>query len=358
MARQESHVAILGAGPVGVESALYADALGLPFTVYERGEPGDYLSHWGHVRLFTPWGMNTTPLGRAALLMNQPRAKLPGDADVLTGREFREAYVVPLATQPPLAGRIHTKTPVLRVGRGRSRFRLLVRGPDGKERVEEADVVLDCTGNYHNPRFLGEGGIPAIGEMVAREQIAWGLEDVLAAREKVYAERNILLIGAGLSAATTACLLSALSQKSPGTWTTWAARGPGSTPLKRPMSDPLRERDQVVAKANMLATRGEGNVEFRPSSQVEAVESKGKDAGFVVRFAGDDRPLEVERIIANVGYWPDDRLAASLGEERSGYFVMGVKAGGTGFLLKQAQDQIREAFAKVTGKATDLYKKK
>jgi hypothetical protein len=357
MARPETHVAILGAGPIGLEAALYADALGLPFTIYERGEPGDYLNAWGHVRLFTPWGQNVSPLGRAALLANKPRATLPGDADLLTGREFREAYLVPLATQPPLAGHVHAKHMVLRVGRGK-RFRLLLRGPDGKERVEEADVVLDCTGSYASPRFLGEGGIPAVGELVAREHIAWGLEDLLGAKEKHYAERNILVIGAGMSAATTVCLLSALAKKHPGTWTTWAARGPNSTPLKRPMSDPLKERDQIAARANMLATRGEGNVEFRPSSQVEAIESRGKDGGFLVQFAGDKKPLEVERVIANVGYQADDRLAAALGDHRAGYFVLGVKASGTAFLMRQGQDQVREAFAKITGKVTDLYKKR
>ncbi|MGL4551887.1 MAG: FAD-dependent oxidoreductase, partial [Gemmataceae bacterium] len=345
MPRPEPHLAILGAGPVGLEAALYADALGLPFAVYERGEPGDYVNSWGHVRLFTPWGQNTSTLGRAALHANSPRGTLPADADVLTGREFRDAYLVPLATQQPLAGRVHPKTAVLRVGRGRSRFRLLLRGPDGKERVEEADAVLDCTGNYANPRFLGEGGIPAVGELVAREHVAWGLEDVLGAREKHYAERNVLVIGAGMSAATTVCLLAALAAKSPGTWTTWAARGPGSTPLKRPMSDPLRERDQVAGRANMLATRGEGNVEFRPSSQVESIESKGKDAGFVVHFAGDKKPVEVERVIANVGHAADDRLAGALGDSRAGYFVLGVKAAGTAFLMRQGQDQVREAFA-------------
>ena len=50
-------VAILGAGPVGLEAALYAAALRLPFTVYERGRVGEHLRRWGHVRLFSPFGI-------------------------------------------------------------------------------------------------------------------------------------------------------------------------------------------------------------------------------------------------------------------------------------------------------------
>ena len=60
-------VAILGAGPIGLEAALYAKALEFPFTVYERGRIGEFMLRWGHVRLFSPFGVNKTPLGVAAI---------------------------------------------------------------------------------------------------------------------------------------------------------------------------------------------------------------------------------------------------------------------------------------------------
>src|SRR5437660_3894700 len=65
-------LAILGAGPIGVEAALYARSLNLPVTLYERGRIGEHLRRWGHVRLFSPFGMNVTPLGRSALLAADP----------------------------------------------------------------------------------------------------------------------------------------------------------------------------------------------------------------------------------------------------------------------------------------------
>src|SRR5207248_3508807 len=159
----------LGAGPVGLEAALDAATLRLPFTVFERGRVGEHLRQWGHVRLFSPFGMNSTPLGRAFLPSVEPGTDLPGDNDLLTGREHVTAYLEPLASSPPLARHLRTETDVLSVGRrgllkgdypgearrARQPFRLLVRGPGGKERVEEADVVLDCTGTYRTPRWLG-----------------------------------------------------------------------------------------------------------------------------------------------------------------------------------------------------------
>src|SRR5262249_6079802 len=146
-------------------------------------------------------------------------------------------------------------------GRAAHPFRLLLRGGDGKERVEEADVVLDCTGTYGNPRHLGDGGVPAVGELALRGHIAWGVEDVLGEKRDHYAGRTVLVVGAGHSAATTVCNLAALAEKHPETWTIWLARGAGSQPLRRQVNDPLPERDALCGRANRLATRGEGNIE-------------------------------------------------------------------------------------------------
>ena len=50
-------------------------------------------------------------------------------------------------------------------------FRLLVERPDATERVEFADVVLDCTGTYSNPNPTGADGIAAPGERAAGSRI-------------------------------------------------------------------------------------------------------------------------------------------------------------------------------------------
>src|SRR4051812_32474665 len=110
-------VAVLGAGPVGLEAALYAKALGLGVAVYERGQVAEHLQRWGHVKLFSPFGMNASPLGLQTLLREKPTRAFPGDADVVTGRQLREAYHVPLAESTALLESLHTQTAVLHVGR-------------------------------------------------------------------------------------------------------------------------------------------------------------------------------------------------------------------------------------------------
>ena len=62
-----ARIAILGAGPIGLEAALYAHYLGYDVDVYERGRVADSVRAWGHVRMFSPLAMNCSLLGLAAL---------------------------------------------------------------------------------------------------------------------------------------------------------------------------------------------------------------------------------------------------------------------------------------------------
>jgi thioredoxin reductase len=401
-------IAVLGAGPVGLEAALYAAALRLPVAVYEADRPGEYLRRWGHVRLFSPFSMNSTPLGRSRL---REAGELPGDADLLTGREHVDAYLEPLAQLPELRDHVHAQTLVVQVGRkgllkeeaigearrGREPFRLLLRAADGKERVEEADVVLDCTGTYGSHRWLGDGGIPAAGEPAAERHVAYGLEDVLGERRARYADKTTVVVGGGFSAATTVCNLAALAEKHPATWVIWLARAAGTQPIKRIVNDPLRERDRMAVRANTLATRADGCVEFHPLSAVDAVECGGPDGPFKLRGRRDGKPTtwEADRLIANVGYSPNSRLyrelqfhecyatlgpmalaaallkhagadcltlpaqgAATLRNPEPNFFVLGAKSYGrnSAFLLRAGFAQVREAFTLIAGRADlDLY---
>src|SRR4029077_12688336 len=103
-------------------------------------------------------------------------------------------------------------------GRGQQPFRLLLKEAKGRERVEEANIVLDCTGTYGQHRWLGDGGIPALGELAAEPLISYGLEDVHGQRRAIYAGKTVLVVGAGYSAATTVCNLATLAEDSPETW--------------------------------------------------------------------------------------------------------------------------------------------
>jgi thioredoxin reductase len=380
MAKAGPRLAVLGAGPIGLEAAILAHKLGLSVTVYERGRVAENLERWGFVRLFTPFGSNSTTIGRSIVRAERKGHDLPGDNDFLTGREHVAAYLQPLAASSLLANVIKTEQQVIAVSRTgtlkadlpreSSPFRMLLRDSKGTESYADADVVFDCTGTYGNPRHLGDGGLPAIGELAARQLIASGLEDILGGQKSKYAGKTILLVGAGYTAATHVDLLADLAKQAPETWVIWLARGPRSTPLPRIANDPFRERDKLAVRANSLATRGEGNVEFHPSSIIESIVSLGQDKGFQVteRVVGIRKSWDVDRIIASVGYRPDFSIYRELQVQECpihegpangsifttepNFFILGAKSRGrdSQFLLKTGLDQVREALAKVTGK--------
>lgn len=372
-------VAVLGGGPIGLEAALYAAAAGLPVAVYEQGPPAAHLDRWGFLRMFTPFGMNATPLGRQTLA--REHRELPADADLVTGREFRDAYLLPLAKSAALKDRVFAETRVLAVGRAGWRkgdavkalppFRLLVRGADGKERFEAADVILDCTGTFGRPNWVGDGGIPAAGEAQARSHFSYWPEDVAGAKRGHFANKSVAVVGGGYSAATTVCELAALAETEQSTWVVWLTDGSNTTPLPRDPGDPLKERDRLAAKANHLAARCDGNLEFHSQVRLDELVCHGPDQGFRItgRVAGKPQTWEVERVVANVGYRPDLSFCAELrvGEpagqietDEPGYFILGAKAKGrdSGFLLRDGHDHVRRAFAVILGKpGLDLYRK-
>ena len=90
-------IAILGAGPIGLEAGLYARQLKLPFTIFEQGRVGEHLMRWGHVKLFSPFAMNATALGRKAIHSVKLEHAFPADDACISGREHVERYLAPLA---------------------------------------------------------------------------------------------------------------------------------------------------------------------------------------------------------------------------------------------------------------------
>ncbi|HMC11803.1 MAG TPA: NAD-binding protein, partial [Pirellulaceae bacterium] len=184
-----ARLAILGAGPIGLEAALYARFLGYEVVVYERGDVAASVRQWGHVRMFTPFGMNRTTLGLAAIQAQDESYRPPADDALLTGQEWADGYLLPLAGTDLLSDHLRLNTTVIAVGkeellkgdmpghadRGDWSFRVLSRDVAGQGQVELFDGVLDCTGVFATANWLGSGGIPAIGETELRGSIEYRL---------------------------------------------------------------------------------------------------------------------------------------------------------------------------------------
>ncbi len=301
-----TRIAILGAGPIGLDAALAAAARGDDFTVFEAAPTvAGYVRRWGHVRTFTPWDMNVSPRMRAAL----PDA--PAGAGLPTGDELAHELLEPVAALPALRGRIRCATRVLAVGRegllkheaiGATRraqrpLRLLVEAADGGEAIVHADVVLDATGTYGHPNRLGDGGIAAVNERRFEDRIERFLP-AFADQPAAWAGRTILLTGAGHCAQTAARALARFARDAPGTRVVWAVRNPAPD-WGAVAHDPLPERAALNAAAAQLAAGASPALTLRAGRVTEALRAAaGGDRIAVTLRNGVTEEIAVDRILA------------------------------------------------------------
>ncbi len=316
-------IAILGAGPVGLEAALLAASKGHDVHVFERGRVGEHVRNWSHVTFFSPWELNRSPWGVAAL--TESGADLAADDVFPTGAEYLSGYLEPLAALPKLEGRIHEGCEVVAIARdgalkgahvgGRDDalgpFNLLVRQGDD-ERYEHADLVIDTTGAYRAHNALGPGGLPALGETRADTLIERYVPDVLGADRDLYAGKRVLVVGAGYSAVTSLKLLHALKADEPSTHVSWLVLGEDE-PYEVLPDDPLPQRSALATFGNAAASGGVDGITTLRSSRVEALRTLDDGALEVtISRGGSPQRFVVDRVVSNVGYRPDLELAREL----------------------------------------------
>ena len=305
-------------------------------------------------------------------------------------------YLRPLAESEPLRECIREGVEVLYVGRDgigkkdliggpreRHPFRLLLARQQAEE-IAEADVVIDCSGTYGNPNWMGNGNIPALGERELRRQISYTLQDLLGTEREKYSRQRVLLVGSGHSAATA---LDALIQL-PDTSVIWIAQTAEKSPLPIFPDDPLPERARLSEKANELARDGNPRIAYRPATLVERLRRKGESFEVELHSMKERRQetIVVDRILAYVGYHPDNRIyrelqmhecyasmgpmklsAALLGSSSAdclandfhgvdvltnpepNFFVLGSKSYGknSNFLIRIGLEQVREIFSSI-----------
>jgi hypothetical protein len=316
-------IAILGAGPTGLEAALAAAEAGRPFTLYEAAPTvAGNVRAWGHVRLFTPWEMNVSPRMRRHL--EAAGREVPGGPECPTGHDLAERLFEPLGALPEIAPNLRLGARVLGIGRegllkheeiataerGRRPFRILLTDESGREWTETADVVIDATGTWGHPNTLGNGGIPAPGERALAGEIRRDIPDLAAERED-WAGRTVLLAGAGHSAQTAVRALAELAKEAPGTRVVWALRNP-EPGWGTHEGDPRPERAGLAATAAELAGGASPAVEARRGVIVEEIAKPNGRFEVVLRNGAGPERITVDRILALTGAVGDSSLYRQL----------------------------------------------
>jgi thioredoxin reductase len=310
-------VAIIGAGPVGLAAAAHLLARGITPLILEAGpETGASIEEWAHVKMFSPWQFNVDKEAAKLLLANGWTP--PPDNEYPTGRELLDRFVRPLADLEQIKRHLQLNTRVLAVarvgqdvmktqGRSAAPFLLRVAGPTGEQDVL-ASAVIDASGTYLTPNWMGAHGIPALGEIEHAAHIAYGIPQVQGRAQSRYANKRVLVVGGGHSAFNALQDLVRLIQQAPQTKVLWAIRG---NSLERILgggaNDQLEERGKLGLKIRQLLN--DGVIELFKNVAIDRVAGNGQ--GLVVK-AGEQILPPVDELIVATGFRPDLSLLAEL----------------------------------------------
>lgn len=392
----ELPVAVVGAGPVGLAAAAHLVERGIRPVVFEKGvRVGEAVEAWGHVRVFTPWSLNLDPA--SVRLLTSTGWIAPEPDAIPTGAEIVRRYLEPLARVPAIAAGLHRGAEVTGVTRkgldkmtspGRSEAPFLLRWRDeaGRPHETEARAVIDASGVWSSPNPIGVDGLPVPGEREASAAIATGIPDILGAERDRYADRRVLVVGAGHSAINVVLDLLRLQASAPETRILWALRrdrldliaGGG-------LGDKLAERGALgLAAASAIRS---GRLELLAPFAVERIEPEPDGLRVRARHGATAVTLDVDRIVVATGFRPDLRLlgelrvaldpaveappalaplidpnlhscgtvpphgAAELAQPEPGLYIVGAKSYGRAptFLMATGYEQVRSVVAAIAG---------
>ena len=229
---QKLPTAIIGSGPVGLAAAAHLVKRNMPFVLFEAGEEiAANVKSWEHVQVFSPWEFN---LDAAAVeLLEKTDWQVPDKKALSTGDELRNKYLLPLAALPSIAPSIRLNHRVTAINR-KNLDKLKTRGREkqpfvlqilhnGQIHRFEVRAVIDASGTWQNQNPAGSGGIFAVGEAAHQSQISYGIPNILQMTKR-FANKSVLVVGSGHSAAQVIFNLSELSDAYPNTTIHWLVR--------------------------------------------------------------------------------------------------------------------------------------
>ena len=313
-------IAIIGAGPTGLAAAAHLTTRGIRYLVLEAtdGVAACFRST-AHVRLFSPWEMNIDKA--AAQVLEQQGWRAPDPETMPTAGEMRSLYLEPLARA--LAPHVRYGARVegisrrgfdkMRSGaRELAPFVLRLRTPEGDEQIE-ARAVIDASGTWASPNWMGGNGLPALGEEASAAQIQYGMPDILGGARARYSNKCVLVIGSGHSAVGSLIALSELATSQAQTSIIWAIRGDNVEKIfGGGAKDGLPERGKLGSTLRLLIEAGK--LEVVRGFHIEAVHRKldQLEVRGVMRDGSPRIVSGIDEIIVATGARPDPGLAREL----------------------------------------------
>ena len=299
-------VVVIGAGPQGLAAAAHLTERTIPVVVMEAGDgPAAAVNEWGHVRLFSAWPELIDAAGARVL---EPTGWTAPSTGYPTGAQWITDYLAPLAEA--LSEHIRYGARVVGVsrrgrdrlvdaGRGEQPFTVHVQPVDEDEYRLQARAVIDASGTWASPNPAGADGLPALGELTARDLLSYRIPDFRD--HEMFAGKHTVVIGSGHSAVTAVLALADMARRDPKTRVTWALRraavgaafgGGDADELPARGALGIKAREYVDADLVSLVTG------FR-------VERVTRDGDRALLVAEDGRTLTADHAVVLTGFRPD-----------------------------------------------------
>lgn len=388
-------VAIIGGGPVGLAAAAHLVSKGEKFVLFEAGNKvGSSMLKWGHVRMFSPWEYNVDK--EAKKLLNEAGWISPDEADLPTGRELVENYLLPLSNLPILKEHIFLNAKVVGVAKkGRDKlktehrdnvpFQLYVE-INGLTKVFEAKAIIDASGTWENPNPILSNGIWTSSERNLNEKIYYGIPNFQELEDR-YKNKTVMVVGSGHSAINALLDLAALKEKHPTTIIYWVLR---KKHVKEAYggqeNDGLQARGELGTRIQMLVDTKQ--VEVITPFYINEVNNLDGKISVSGELNGEETTIGlIDEIVVSTGFRPDtsflneirlsldssvesvEALAplidpnihscgtvrphgeAELRQPEKDFYIVGMKSYGRAptFLLATGYEQVRSVVAYLTG---------
>lgn len=403
MKQEMVDLAVVGAGPMGIEAALYARQLGLSVVVLEQTKAGATAAHaCKQIAMFSPWQSSFSPLGIDVL---RAHGGFTPPSEPMTWSDYLSTYLEPVARFSDLE--ICYETRVIGIARseisrtdliGNNRqtfpFRLLLSDSEGLETVLLANRVIDTSGVRDRPLWIGEGRLPAINERALRGRILPGASN-LAERVNGETSRTWLVIGDDYEAAVAVHQIRNFIVAEPNARLVFIDEQGRQPYIKNLHGDVFPRRVDLVQTANDFILSGHPSVELHIQTVIERLDIDQGRIRVGIRGAEGESLLLVDHIVSAVGFaapeslWEelqihqcyasgapmataaamlDDTMSFrytpyvygsdSLKNPEPGFYVLGSKSYGRnrGFSLHVGLGQIVAAFRDITGdQSLNLY---
>ncbi|WP_412733885.1 NAD(P)-binding domain-containing protein [Heyndrickxia sporothermodurans] len=307
-------VAIIGAGPVGLAAAAHLVRYNQQFILLESGsQVGANILTWGHVRVFSPWRYNIDKF--ASKLLKKQDWNEPDLNELPTGKDLVEQYLKPLANTPEIKNSLFVNTKVLSISRksmdkmktaNREKQPFVIIAEQNREFKQfEVRAVIDATGTWGNPNPANSNGIWLKGEEGIKNQIFYGIPDILGVEKNRYLNKRVAVIGSGHSAINSLLELAKIKDEYPATEIVWVLRKErvenayGGEEL-----DALEARGDLGSRIHKLVDSGV--VQVITPFMIQYVKGKNGKIELVGETKGDLKTYsDIDEMIVNTGNRPD-----------------------------------------------------